>query len=162
MRSWRNQKTNREVSIEQHEISGDEHLAWWGRVQHDDTRRVLIFEVDGRPRGVVNFFGLSLGESPKSGSWGFFLDHDSLAADGTAMMAWVKVMDEAVGFAFDELGLDVLQGEVLAHNEPVRMMNRRFRFEEGTPTERESDGRTISVIPVSLRREDRRTRGRRT
>jgi hypothetical protein len=37
-------------------------------------------------------------------------------------------------------------------------MNRRFRFVEGEPESREADGRTITVIPISLKRENRRRR----
>jgi RimJ/RimL family protein N-acetyltransferase len=65
-------------------------------------------------------------------------------------------MREATAYAFDELGLDVLTGEVLEHNAVVRQMNRRFRFTEGTPETRYADGREITVIPISLRRQDRK------
>lgn len=154
--SWRNQQANREVSNNQHEISLEEHLAWWGRTQQDPSRRVLIFVVDDVPRGVVNFFDLAPEVSPKTGGWGFFLDHETSTAEGTTVLLWTRVMSEAVSFAFDDLGLDVLHAEVLAANQAVRMMNRRFRFAEGTPVEKDVDGRTISVIPISLRRENRR------
>ena len=56
----------------------------------------------------------------------------------------------------DDLGLEVLTGEVLEHNTVVRQMNRRFRFVEGTPQTRYADGREIRVIPISLREHDRR------
>ena len=46
--------------------------------------------------------------------------------------------------------------EVLAHNEAVRLTNRRFRFVEGEPAPRTVGGRTFEVIPISLRRENRR------
>jgi RimJ/RimL family protein N-acetyltransferase len=65
-------------------------------------------------------------------------------------------MREATAYAFDELGLEVLTGEVLAHNTVVRQMNRRFRFAEGTPEIRYADGRELTVIPISLRKQDRR------
>ncbi len=64
-------------------------------------------------------------------------------------------MKEATAYAFDELGLDLLTGEVLEHNTVVRQMNRRFRFVEGEP-EPVADGREITVIPIRLRKEDRR------
>jgi RimJ/RimL family protein N-acetyltransferase len=158
IREWRNQSANREISINRHEISLEEHQAWWARTSADPSRRVLIFGADGRPLGVVNFFDLEPDDAPKSGAWGFFLDNETAVADGTAMLLWVRVMSEAIAYAFDELGLDTLNAEVLAHNSAVRVMNRRYGFVEGDPEERESDGRTISVIPISLRREDRRGR----
>ena len=160
MREWRNQPANREVSVHQHEIGDQEHRDWWSRVQDDPTRRVLVFEYDGRGLGIVNFFDLELDAPARTGAWGFFLDHETTTSEGTAMMAWMQVMKEATEYAFadepDGLALDVLTGEVLDGNDAVRTMNRRFRFTEGTPEEREVDGRTIRVFPILLRREDRR------
>ncbi len=156
IREWRNQQANREVSNNQHVISPDEHRAWWERTSDDPTRRVLVLEIGSRACGVVNFFDLDLDAEKRTGSWGFFLDHEGLSADDATFVAWNTAMKEAIEYAFDELGLDVLEAEVLEENEAVRATNRRFRFTEGTPQTREADGRTTTVIPISLRREDRR------
>ena len=155
IRTLRNQQANRDVSITSHEISADEHAAWWAKASADPSRRVLIYTRDGATAGVVNFFDLD----GTSGAWGFFLDADGLAERGETLPAWIEIMREATAYAFDELGLDVLTGEVLEHNAVVRQMNRRFRFTEGTPETRYADGRELTVIPISLRNEDRR-RGR--
>ena len=152
IRRLRNQQPNREVSVNAHEISADEHAAWWAKTSQDPSRRVLIYELDGQPAGVVNFFDLDA----ETGAWGFFLDADGLAETGGLLPAWIAVMKEATSYAFDELGLDVLTGEVLEHNDVVRQMNRRFRFTEGEPERREVDGRQIAVIPIRLAKEDRR------
>lgn len=155
MREWRNQDANREVSINSHVITPEENRAWWGRVKEDPTRRVLVFEYDGRPLGIVNYFDISESEA----SWGFFLDSETVTAEGTALLAWMQVMKEATNYAFDELGIDVLLAEVRPENESVRAMNRRFRFTEGDPeTRTATDGSTVTVIPISLRRENRRGR----
>lgn len=152
IRRLRNQQANRDVSITSHEISADEHAAWWAKTSIDPSRRVLIYERDGATAGVVSFFDLD----GSSGAWGFFLDADGLAERGETLPAWIEVMREATAYAFDELGLDVLTGEVLEHNAVVRQMNRRFRFVEGTPEVRYADGRELTVIPISLRKQDRR------
>jgi len=152
IRRLRNQQANRDVSITSHEISADEHAAWWAKTSKDPSRRVLIYERDGAIAGVVNFFDLE----GTSGAWGFFLDADGLAERGETLPAWIEVMREATAYAFDELDLDVLTGEVLEHNAVVRQMNRRFRFVEGTPEVRYADGRELTVIPISLRKQDRR------
>lgn len=157
MLTWRNQAANREVSNHSHVIGMDEHRAWWERVRNDPAHRVLVYSADGRDLGVVTFFDVT----ETSAGWGFYLDSEGVTAQGLALTAWMAVMKEAVDHAFDELGVEVLTGEVLAHNEAVRMMNRRFRFTEGEPTSREVDGRTITVIPIELRRENRRTGGKR-
>jgi RimJ/RimL family protein N-acetyltransferase len=158
MRMWRNQAPNRAVSINSHEISPAEHAAWWSRVSTDPTRQVLIYERNGQPSGVVNFFDLSLDGPTRTGSWGFFLDASGLEERSETLPAWLEVMREAADHAFDELRLDELTGEVLAENVVVRQMNRRFRFVEGQPERREVDGRVTTVIPISLKREHRRRR----
>jgi RimJ/RimL family protein N-acetyltransferase len=155
IRRLRNQQANRDVSITSHEISADEHAAWWAKASVDPARRVLIYVRDGRTAGVVTFFDLD----GTTGSWGFFLDADGLAERGETLPAWIEIMREATAYAFDELGLEVLTGEVLEHNTVVRQMNRRFRFTEGTPEVRYADGREITVFPISLRKQDRRTQG---
>lgn len=156
IRRLRNQQANRDVSITSHEITADEHAAWWAKTSVDPSRRVLIYERDG-VAGVVNFFDLD----GSSGAWGFFLDADGLAERGETLPAWIEIMREATAYAFDELGLEVLTGEVLEHNTVVRQMNRRFRFAEGTPETLYTGSREITVIPISLRKQDRRTQGQR-
>jgi RimJ/RimL family protein N-acetyltransferase len=152
IRTLRNQQANRDVSITTHEISAEEHAGWWAKASVDPSRRVLIYERDGRTAGVVTFFDLEQG----TGAWGFFLDADGLAGTGETLPAWIEVMKEATGYAFDTLGLDELTGEVLEHNTVVRQMNRRFRFTEGEPELRYADGRELTVLPIRLAREDRR------
>lgn len=158
MLSWRNQETNRQVSKTSHEITAAEHAAWWSRVRTDPTRRVLVYVHDDRPAGVVTFFDLLLSGSERTGAWGFYLDADGLAERGATLPAWLGVMRAAVDHAFDALGLDRLDGEVLAHNTVVRQMNRRFRFVEGTGRREIVDGREITVVPISLTRDNRRRR----
>jgi RimJ/RimL family protein N-acetyltransferase len=156
IRTLRNQQPNREVSITAHEISADEHAGWWAKASVDPSRRVLIYEREGVVAGVVNFFDLELDNEPRTGAWGFFLDADGLAERGETLPAWIEVMKDATNYAFDELGLDDLNGEVLEHNTVVRQMNRRFRFVEGEPETRYADGREITVLPISLNKHNRR------
>jgi RimJ/RimL family protein N-acetyltransferase len=158
MRDWRNQEPNRLASITSHEISAAEHRAWWEKTSADPTRRVLVFEREDGPAGVVSFFDLALSAPRRSGAWGFYLDAVRLEAQEELMPAWMAVMRDATRYAFDELGLDDLRGEVLEDNVSVRTMNRLFRFVEGEGEPREVDGRRIVVIPILLRREDRRHR----
>jgi RimJ/RimL family protein N-acetyltransferase len=158
IRRWRNQEPNRLVSINSHEIGAAEHAAWWASAIADPTRRILVYERENVPSGVVSFADLDLDADPRTGAWGFYLDAEGLQARGETLPAWLEIMREAADYAFDELGLDELHAEVLAHNTVVRQMNRRFRFVEGRAEQREADGRTVTVIPISLKREDRRRR----
>lgn len=151
MLSWRNQPANRDVSLTQHVITADEHAAWWARVARDPATDVLIFESAGRARGVVMFTDVA----DTQASWGFYLDHDGAIADGTALLAWMTIMREAVTYAFtprpDGLGIDALTGEVLGHNEAVRAMNHRLGFVETERETRSVDGQERDVITVERR-----------
>ncbi|MGC4943648.1 GNAT family N-acetyltransferase [Kribbella sp. DT2] len=156
IRTFRNQEANRVISIMEHEIGVDEHAVWWAKASVAPDRRILIYERDGVAAGVVNFTDLVLDGEPRTGSWGFYLDAEGLAERGETLPAWIEVMKDASGYAFDELELDDLYGEVLEHNAVVRQMNRRFRFVEGEPEIRHSDGREITVLPISLNKNNRR------
>lgn len=155
IRRWRNQPPNRDASIHCHEITEAEHARWWAAASSDATRRVLIFEYADQPAGVVNFFDLSTAVG-RTASWGFFLDAEGLEARGESLPAWICLMREATGYAFDELALDELHGEVLADNTVVRRMNRRFRFVEGPSATKIVEGRPIELVPIALSRHDRR------
>ncbi|MFI7022149.1 GNAT family N-acetyltransferase [Micromonospora sp. NPDC049900] len=157
MLSWRNLPVNRQVSKTDHVISAEEHRRWWEAVRTDPARRVLTYLHDGVPAGTVTFFDLRF-DGLRIGSWGFFLDAEGLAGRGATLPAWLAVMRAAVAYAFDVLALDRLDGEVLAHNTVVRRMNRRFRFVEGVGRVEVHDGREITVIPISLHRDNRRRR----
>lgn len=152
MLSWRNQEQNRVVSLTQHVISEEEHLAWWSKTSADPSRRVLIFSVDGTDCGVASYFDIN--PESRSAAWGFFLDTEG--PYGTDLRAWVDLMREGVAFAFDQLPIDVLTGEVLGDNPGVRAMNRRLGFKEGDSREIAVEGGTVTAHSLRLERADRR------
>jgi UDP-4-amino-4,6-dideoxy-N-acetyl-beta-L-altrosamine N-acetyltransferase len=159
IRRWRNHPQVRAVSLTTHEIPAEEHAAWWSRTEGDPTRRCLVYERSGVPSGVVNITGIEGGAA----TWGFFLDLDGLEERGETLPAWTQVGREAVAYAFDELGLQVLYGEVLASNEAVRRMNRLWGFAEAGPRSVVVDGVAQEVFDITLRADQRRgRRGRAT
>jgi len=154
---WRNHPDVRAASLTQHEISPEEHEAWWARTLADPTSRVLIYERLDVPCGVVTFFDLD--ETTGSGWWGYYLATVGLEVTGQLLMAWIQIQREAIKYAFDELGLTTLLGEVLASNEAVRQLNRRQRFTELETYQRDVDGIPTDVIRVQLTAEDRASNG---
>lgn len=124
---WRNHPEVRRVSLTTHVISVDEHRWWWGRATQDPARRVLIFEHEGTPAGVVLFTDID--DTQRSASWGFYLDIAGLTDAGTLLPAWLRLEAEAVAYAFDELGLHRLGGATLASNTQVLALHRRFGFQ---------------------------------
>lgn len=153
---WRNHPDVRAASLTRHEISAEEHAAWWKAALVDPARKVLIYERREVPSGVVTFFDID--PDARSAWWGYYLDGDGLDASGQLLMAWIEIQREAVRYAFDELGLDLLEGEVLASNEAVRRLNRRQGFTEVDTSQRNIDGESNDVIRIQLRAADARQR----
>lgn len=152
IRRWRNHPQVREVSLEQDEITPAMHAAWWDKVQHDDTRQVLVYERGGVPCGVVSFFDIAQESGRRSAMWGYYLDNAGLGERGELLPAWMQIQREAVRHADTVLDLDVLSGEVMDHNAAVRRMNRRNGFVEiGTREHVVGEG----TVPVHLIRRER-------
>ena len=107
--AWRNHPDVRTASLQQHVITEPEHRSWWARTMSDTSRRVLIYEREGHPSGVVTFFDHDL--DARSACWGYYLDVEGLDERGQTLLAWFEVQRQAVQYAFDDLGLDVLEGE---------------------------------------------------
>lgn len=144
VRAWRNHPEVRRVSLTQHEITEAEHAAWWAVATVDPTRRVLIYERDGVPSGVVTFFDLDA--AARSGWWGYYLDNAGLEARGALLPAWIAIQREAVRHARDTLRLASLDGETLAGNEAVVAFNARQGFREVGRATRDVDGVPTEVI----------------
>lgn len=143
---WRNHPQVREMSLTQHEIDADEHAAWWRRALADPTRQVFVYVRHDVPSGVVTFFDIE--PTTRSAWWGYYLDNDGLAARGELLPAWIEIQRQAKRFAFDDLGLETLEGEVLEANEAVRRFNRRNGFEEISREVRNVGGREVAVWHV--------------
>ncbi|MEV1166789.1 GNAT family N-acetyltransferase [Nonomuraea sp. NPDC049784] len=149
MRRWRNHPRVRAASFTTHEISEYEHARWWEATRADTRKRVLIYDHEETAAGVVTYSGLS----PESGTWSFYLDLDGLEQSGTLLRAWIGLEQEAIEYAFGPLGLTTLRGEVLACNEPVRRLHRRFGFVEVGAYLRDVDGVPRDVVTIRLRKE---------
>ncbi|MFF4619979.1 GNAT family N-acetyltransferase [Nonomuraea jabiensis] len=149
MRRWRNHPRVRAASFATHKIGEDEHAQWWEATRADARKRVLIYEHEGNPAGVVTFFGLS----SESASWGFYLDLEGLEQSGELLRAWIGLERAAIDHAFGTLGLTTLRGEVLACNEAVRRLHRRFGFLEVGAYLRDVDGESRDVVAIRLVKE---------
>jgi UDP-4-amino-4,6-dideoxy-N-acetyl-beta-L-altrosamine N-acetyltransferase len=135
---WRNHPDVRAASLTRHEIGTDEHAAWWSLGSDEAARAVFVYERHGVPSGVVTFFDLD--RERGTSSWGYYLDNAGLAERGELLPAWIEIQRQAVALAWEELGLRMLEGEVLDGNEAVRHFNRRNGFEEIGSYVKEIDG----------------------
>lgn len=164
VRVWRNHPSVRSVSLTPGVISPQDHDRYWDGLRDSSSRSVLMYERGGVAAGVVTFFDIAgtrreAGEdagpqgAERSAMWGYYLDNAGLEARGELLPAWIQIQREAVRYAFGELGLDRLDGEVLDANEAVRRMNIRNGFQEISATEHTIDGERVLVHTIRRRRQ---------
>lgn len=106
--SWRNHPGIRAHMYTQHEITLDEHRAWWDRIQGSPKFRFFIYESTGQPLGYVAFSELA--RASATASWGFYTAPDAPRGTGS-MMAFC-----AMDVAFGPLELRKLNAEAIRRN----------------------------------------------
>jgi len=120
MLSWRNDPRVRSNMYTRHEISMDEHLAWWDRYRNQQDQIYLMYEKSGMPLGIVAFNSIDL--VSRHAFWAFYADPDAPQGVGSFMELL------ALDYAFDELNLHKLSCEVLAFNARVIRLHQKFGF----------------------------------
>lgn len=117
---WRNQPEIRKNMYTQHEITREEHFAWFARIKNDPSKQFFICLQGDTPVGVINF--VDINPSQRTASWGFYSGDISKRGIGTQMEYL------ALNYAFGELGLEKLNCEVLSSNYSVVSFHRKFGF----------------------------------
>ncbi len=115
--AWRNHPSIRKHMYTQKEISFEEHLSWFKQASVDADRYLLIFEVDDEPQGYVNFRC----DSDRAAVWGFYLAPDASKGFGSLLGK------AATRYAFEELHIEKLWGEVLIDN----LTSHKFHLRQG-------------------------------
>lgn len=130
--AWRTHPDVRRFMYTQHEISPEEHSHWFERASRAANVALLIFEVDGDPRGFVSLTTAAHGRSAR---WGFYVAPG--APKGTGRLLGRSTIEHA----FSTMGLHKLCGEALGFNERSIRMHREIGFrEEGVLREQYFDG----------------------
>ena len=104
---WRNNIDVRKSMFRQHEISKNEHIAWFKQIENNDHIHPLIFVNNNVPLGFVSF--TQLYSSPVA-DWGFYLSPD--AEKGTGRLMGLTALE----YSFNKLKLHKVSGDVLANN----------------------------------------------
>ncbi|WP_262383821.1 UDP-4-amino-4,6-dideoxy-N-acetyl-beta-L-altrosamine N-acetyltransferase [Pseudomonas fragi] len=120
MLDWRNAPNVRANMYTRHEISLEEHLAWWARVQQRDDQQYFMYEADDTPLGIVGFVGID--KTSENSSWAFYASPEAPKGTGS------KMEFLALECAFNQLTLHKLYCEVLAFNAPVIKLHQKFGF----------------------------------
>jgi len=142
---WRNAPAVRRAMVSQHEISLEEHRAWFQRLQQDASKRWYLYRDNaGRAQGVV--YCTDLDPHQGTGFWGFYARPE--APSGTGLRMPVAARD----LAFGELGLRKLNGEVLADNTRSVNLHKKVGFqEEGRFRQQHFDGdNRVDIIRLGL------------
>ena len=146
---WRNAPTVRQAMFTQHEISWDEHQAWFHRMQADESKQSFLFlDYENAPSAVVSF--VSIEQVQKLAFWGFYTDPDAKPGTG------VRMSLDALDKAFYELELRKLNADVLASNLRSLEMHKKIGFiEEGRFRDHFYDGESnVDVVRFGILHEE--------
>lgn len=121
MRLWRNDPAVRANMYTRHEISRDEHSAWWKRVKESSDQKYYMYELSGVPTGIVAFNKLD--NKNHNSAWALYAS--PLAPKGVGGKMEVLALD----YAFNRLHLNKLYCEVLAFNTSVIKLHQKFGFQ---------------------------------
>ena len=118
--SWRNAPEVRKNMYSTHEISMEEHLAWFANISDDKSKRYFVFYRDDSPVGVIGFSEIN--QVKGIATWAFYADPSAPRGSGSLMEYY------ALEYAFHELALHKLRCEVLEFNKPVVKLHQKFGF----------------------------------
>lgn len=136
--AWRNAPDVRRFMYTQHEISLAEHMHWFEQASQDNKRHLLIFEQGGRAQGFINLHEMAEGGIA---DWGFYAAPDAPTGTGRQLGA------SALAYAFAQLGLHKVCGQVLAFNERSIQFHLRLGFQqEGILREQHFDGERYHAV----------------
>lgn len=143
--SWRNAPAVRQAMFTHHEISPEEHRAWFERSEKDPSVRWFLWlDAAGGPRGVVYFTTIDTKQG--TAFWGFYASPSAMPGSGMRMAL------EAINFGFGELALAKLNAEVLVTNTRSMTYHKKIGFiEEGRFREQHFNGeQRIDVIRLGM------------
>lgn len=144
MREWRNAPGVRANMYTRHEISAEEHLAWWQRIQSREDQQYFMYELSGEPTGIVAFTDID--KQNENSSWAFYASPTAPKGTGS------KMEFLALDYAFSGLALHKLHCEVLAFNAPVIKLHQKYGFTvEGIFREHhKKDGVFVDIYRLGL------------
>ena len=135
---WRNHPEVRRYMYSSHEISAEEHSAWYSNAVKNPATELLIYERDEKPLGFVN---ITRTRCIQVANWGFYLAPQAPRGSGH------QLGNLALNYAFMELALHKLCGQALEYNERSIRFHKRLGFtEEGCLRQHHFDGDTFHDV----------------
>ena len=122
IRQWRNLPKVADYMYTDHEITPEEHAAWFSHVLEDPTCKYWIIVCDGEDVGLVNLYAID--QANRRCSWAFYVASPNVGGKGVGSYVEYAILN----YVFDELKFEKLCCEVLSFNKGVVEMHRRFGF----------------------------------
>lgn len=104
-----------------HQISTFEHAAWIESLRKKPCDRVMVVLYEKRVEGLVSLHAVS--QEQKRAEWAFYLSEE-IQGKGVGGVVEFKLLD----LAFEQMGLEKLNCEVLETNPKVIEMHQKFGF----------------------------------
>lgn len=154
VRQWRNSDAVAAGMITNQTVTVAEHEAWLSGVLDSDECEYWVICADGRPAGLVYVYDIDRARGECR--WGFYNADVDLRGRGVVRSALSTVLDHVFG----ELGIDLVNAEVLEGNDASLGLHQRLGF---TVTDRRRgavsrDDRDLDLIRLMLEAEDWRGR----
>lgn len=142
--AWRNDPRVRCSMLTDHVIAREEHEAWYLREVVSGATRVLVFELLGRPVGLV-YFPLPVPSRP---FWGFYLGETDVPA-GTGRLLCLLGLEAA----FSDPDTVAVDAEVIVTNAASLKVHEWLGFEQLGRAMRPRDAGEVEVVELTLPRE---------
>ncbi|MED2040452.1 UDP-4-amino-4,6-dideoxy-N-acetyl-beta-L-altrosamine N-acetyltransferase [Bacillus wiedmannii] len=150
---WRNTKEIRTIMYEDHEITIDEHLKWYEKLEMDDTKVARLLTYKEKPIGFVNF--TKIDEMNQTCYWGFYIgEKQSVRRAGTVLGLL------ALDYIFETKGIHKVCAEIIESNRISLNFHQKLGFQEDGRYENYicRDNDYIDVITMTLFHEQWRER----
>jgi UDP-4-amino-4,6-dideoxy-N-acetyl-beta-L-altrosamine N-acetyltransferase len=150
IRAWRNSPDVARFMYTDHEISEQEHRAWFDKIRRDPTASYWIIELDGEPVGLANIVDIAF--EKRSASWAFYIADPRTRGKGVGQFVEYCVLS----CVFDHWRLDTLHCQVLASNPDVSALHVGVGFREVArlPGRVVRNGEPIDALAYSMDRSD--------
>lgn len=142
--TWRNQDFVRKVMYHDEIIPLEDHRQWFQRTLNDKAKVVKILYFDHVPLGLVQFHS---DEKNRRCEWGFYIGEEK-RPKGMGKVLGLLGLD----FAFNNLGVRKVCGEVLSHNPKSIQFHQAMGFQiEGKLKEHlEKNGEYLDIYLFAL------------
>ncbi|MDZ4677657.1 MAG: UDP-4-amino-4,6-dideoxy-N-acetyl-beta-L-altrosamine N-acetyltransferase [Oligoflexia bacterium] len=147
--TWRNSPRVRIQMYTEHIIAWEEHKAWFAKLSENKKVCFRLFEYQSQPVGIVQFTGIDTNNN--TANWGFYMGREDLPI-GTGMTLGFL----GLSFGFEELGLNLVNGEAIGSNQASQKFHERLGFSpiETNKPGVEKDGRYEIIKSYQLTKEN--------